>query len=82
MHNESEPQDNPTPEMKTAIQKAELLGKISTRLQQRISEANKLFKKWQSARNRLQVADKELDDYIKGLRRCHRLQRAERRLAA
>jgi hypothetical protein len=82
MAEQSEPKDNPTEEMRTALKKSELLGKINARLQLRISEANKLFKKWQSARDINLQAESELADYLTALRRCDRLQRVERKLTA
>ena len=76
------PNDQPPTNMKTAIKKSELLTKVSIRLQQRISDTNKLFKKWQFARDRNLQAPAEFDAYMKSLRKCHLLQRAERRLTA
>jgi len=77
-----ETEQNQAPqEMKTAIKKAELLGKLSARLQVRIGEATKAFKRWQNARDINLQAPVEFAEYMRALRSCHRLQRAERRLA-
>jgi hypothetical protein len=76
------PNDQSSTNMKTAFKKSELLTKVSLRLQQRISDTNKLFRKWQYNRDRNLQAPDEFDAYIKSLRKCHLLQRAERRLTA
>lgn len=66
----------------TQAQRAELLGRISSRLIHVMREAEKAFQIWRNARSRTNVAEPQLADYLRLNRRCHYLKRAERRLAA
>ena len=61
--------------------KARLLNRVSARLVELLEVADRQFQEWRETRCRRCLPNKSSEAYVRTVRRCHLLKRAERRLA-